>query len=133
MSVLVDSNVILDVVTEDAKWFDWSSEALENAAQRSPLIINPIIFAEVSLRFTRIEELEEVLPSNRFIRMQLPYASAFLAGKVFLRYRRRGGPRTATLPDFFIGAHAAVANLQLLTRDPGRYRTYFPDLGLITP
>ncbi|HTP90726.1 MAG TPA: type II toxin-antitoxin system VapC family toxin [Xanthobacteraceae bacterium] len=133
MSVLVDSNVILDVVTEDAKWFDWSSEALENAAQRSPLIINPIIFAEVSLRFTRIEELEEVLPSNRFIRVQLPYASAFLAGKVFLRYRRRGGPRTAPLPDFFIGAHAAVANLQLLTRDPGRYRTYFPDLGLITP
>jgi len=133
MSVLVDSNVILDVVTEDAKWFDWSSEALENAAQRSPLIINPIIFAEVSLRFTRIEELEEVLPSNRFIRVQLPYASAFLAGKVFLRYRRRGGPRTAPLPDFLIGAHAAVANLQLLTRDPGLYRTYFPDLDLITP
>ena len=133
MSVLVDSNVILDVVTEDAKWFDWSSEALENAAQRSPLIINPIIFAEVSVRFTRIEELEEVLPSNRFIRVQLPYASAFLAGKVFLRYRRRGGPRTAPLPDFFIGAHAAVANLQLLTRDPGLYRTYFPDLDLITP
>ena len=133
MSVLVDSNVILDVVTEDAKWFDWSSEALENAAQRSPLIINAIIFAEVSVRFSRIEELEEVLPSNRFIRMQLPYASAFLAGKVFLRYRRRGGPRTAPLPDFFIGAHAAVANLQLLTRDPGLYRTYFPDLDLITP
>lgn len=133
MSVLVDSNVILDVFTEDEEWFERSSHALANAAVTSPLVINPIIFAEISVRFTRIEELDEVLPLDRFIRMQIPYASAFLAGKVFDRYRRRGGLRSAPLPDFFIGAHAAVANFQLLTRDPRRYRTYFPDLALITP
>ena len=133
MSVLVDSNVILDIFTEDEKWFGWSSGALERAALTSPLFINPIIYAEVSVRFTHIEELDELLPPDRFIRMPIPYASAFLAGKAYARYRRRGGARPSPLPDFFIGAHAAVTNFQLLTRDPGRYRTYFPGLVLITP
>ncbi len=133
MSVLVDSNVILDVFTEDEEWFDWSSHALADAALTSPLIINPIIYAEVSVRFTRIEDLDDVLPLDRFMRAPIPYASAFLASKIFGRYRRRGGLRSAPLPDFFIGAHAAVADFQLLTRDPRRYRTYFPDLVLIAP
>jgi predicted nucleic acid-binding protein len=133
MSVLIDSNILLDVFTEDEKWFSWSSSALAHAALTSPLIINPIVYAEVSVRFSQIEELDELLPPNRFIRAQIPFASAFLAGKLFARYRRRGGVRSAPLPDFFIGAHAAVAKFQLLTRDPSRYRTYFPDLVLITP
>ncbi len=133
MSVLVDSNVILDIFTEDETWFDWSSDALQRAALTSPLVINPIIYAEVSVRFTRLEELDELLPANRFMRLSIPYASAFLAGKAFARYRRRGGARSSPLPDFFIGAHAAVASYPLLTRDPSRYRTYFPNLVLIAP
>ena len=133
MNVLVDSNVILDIFTEDETWFDWSSDALQRAALTSPLVINPIIYAEVSVRFTRLEELDELLPANRFMRLSIPYASAFLAGKAFARYRRRGGVCSSPLPDFFIGAHAAVANYPLLTRDPSRYRTYFPNLILIAP
>jgi predicted nucleic acid-binding protein len=133
MSILVDSNVILDVFTEDETWFSWSSAALEEAALTSPLLINPIIYAEVSVRFSLIEELDDVIPPDRFIRMPIPYASAFLAGKVYARYRRRGGSRRSPLPDFFIGAHAAVASFRLLTRDPRRYRTYFPGLVLIAP
>ena len=133
MSVLVDSNVILDIFTEDEKWFVWSSRALERAALTSPLYINPIIYAEVSVRFSRVEELDELLPLDRFIRAPIPYASAFLAGKVYTHYRRRGGARSSPLPDFFIGAHAAVANFRLLTRDPTRFRAYFPNLARITP
>lgn len=133
MSVLVDSNVILDIFTEDETWFDWSSDALQRAALTSPLVINPIIYAEVSVRFTRLEELDELLPANRFMRLSIPYASAFLAGKAFARYRRRGGVCPSPLPDFFIGAHAAVASYPLLTRNPSRYRTYFPNLILIAP
>jgi len=133
MSVLVDSNVLLDIFTEDEKWFGWSSAAFAQAASASPLIINPIIYAEVSVRLSHIEELDELLPPDRFVRMQIPFASAFLAGKTFARYRRRGGLRSAPLPDFLIGAHAAVANFPLLTRDSRRYRTYFPNLVLITP
>lgn len=133
MSVLVDSNVLLDIFTEDAKWFGWSSAALAQAASTAPLVINPIIYAEVSVRFTRIEQLDQFLPADRFIRMSIPYASAFLAGKSFAHYRSRGGARLAPLRDFFIGAHAAVANFELLTRDPGHYRTYFPNVALITP
>lgn len=133
MSILIDSNVILDIFTEDEAWFAWSSDALQRAALTSPLCINPIIYAEVSVRFSRLEELDDLLPADRFIRLPIPYASAFLAGKAFARYRRRGGIRSSPLPDFFIGAHAAVANFRLLTRDPARYRTYFPDLILIAP
>jgi predicted nucleic acid-binding protein len=133
MSVLVDSNVLLDIFTEDATWFAWSADALDRAALTSPLAINPIIYAEISTRFSRLEELDEILPSNRFMRLSIPYASAFLAGKAFNSYRRRGGMRTSPLPDFLIGAHAAVAKFQLLTRDPSRYRTYFPRVVLIAP
>jgi predicted nucleic acid-binding protein len=131
--VLVDSNVILDVMTEDERWFEWSSAALERCAEESVICVNPVIYAEVSIRFERIEELEAALPADLFERLPIPYEAAFLAGKCFLDYRRRGGRRTSTLPDFFIGAHAAVGGMQLLTRDVGRYQTYFPKLQLIAP
>jgi predicted nucleic acid-binding protein len=130
---LVDSNVLLDVLTEDPIWFDWSSTTLERCANEGTLFINPLIYAEVSIRFTTIEELEAVLPDEWFKRLPLPLEAAFLAGKAFLRYRRQGGERTSTLPDFFIGAHAAVAGLRLLTRDARRFHTYFPTVPLIIP
>lgn len=132
-STLVDSNVLLDIATRDAAWFDWSSEALQSAANESPLIINAVIYAEVSIGFQRIEDLESAIPSNLYRRDPLPFEAAFLAGKVYLRYRRRGGSRVRPLPDFYIGAHAAVADHRLLTRDPRRYRTYFPSVELIAP
>jgi predicted nucleic acid-binding protein len=131
--VLVDTNVILDVVTDDPDWGGWSSSMLARCADDGMLVINPIIYAEVSVGFKRIEELDEVLPGDSFRREPLPWEAAFLAGKCFLRYRRQGGPRRSPLPDFYIGAHAAVAGLSLLTRDPRRYRTYFPSLSLLSP
>jgi predicted nucleic acid-binding protein len=131
--VLVDSNVLLDVLTEDPVWFGWSSDQLARCAEAAGLAINPIIYAEVSIRFEDIAELEEVLPSTLFERLPLPWEAAFLAGKCFLRYRRSKGARRSPLPDFYIGAHAAVAGLTLLTRDASRYRTYFPRLRLIAP
>lgn len=130
---LVDTNVLLDVLTEDHLWLAWSSAALAEAAESGPLWINPLIYAEVSVRFSRIEDLEVVLPADDFRRAQLPWEAAFLAGKAFVQYRRSGGTRTATLPDFYIGAHAAIAGVSLLTRDDSRYRTYFPTVQLITP
>ncbi len=133
MAVLVDSNVILDVATEDPTWGEWSARALARAADRSVLVINPIVFAEVSVGFLRVEDLEEALPPEIYRRDPLPYEAAFLGGKSFLSYRRRGGRRAVPLPDFYIGAHAAVAGHQLLTRDAARYRTYFPRLTLIAP
>jgi predicted nucleic acid-binding protein len=132
-TVLVDSNVLLDVATNDPVWAEWSAQALEAAADQAPLAINPLIYAEVSIGFARIEDVEEALPVRLYRREPLPYEAAFLAGKAFLQYRRRGGARTAPLPDFYIGAHAAVAGFQLLTRDPTRYRTYFPTVELIAP
>ena len=131
--VLVDSNVLLDVMTEDARWFGWSAAALAELAESEQLLINPIIYAEVSVRFDRIEELEAALPASLIERAPLPWEAAFLAGKCFLKYRRKGGVRRSPMPDFYIGAHAAVAGLALLTRDPTRYRTYFPGLRLISP
>lgn len=131
--VLVDSNVLLDVATHDARWYRWSSEALEAAANECTLVINPIIYAEVSIGYHKIEDLEQWLPPDTFRRDALPYESAFLAGKAFLRYRRRGGGKKAPLPDFYIGAHAAIAGFRLLTRDAVRYRTYFPTVSLIAP
>lgn len=133
MDILVDSNVILDIVTEDKTWFQWSSETLARYAENHILIINPMIYAEVSMGFDRIEDVEIVLSPTFFRREPLPWEAAFLAGKCFLAYRRRGGKRSSTLPDFFIGAHAAIAGIPLLTRDTSRYRTYFPKLKLITP
>ncbi len=131
--VLVDSNVLLDVATGDPTWASWSSDTLRNAADASLLVINPLIYAEVSIGYSSIEALEEALPTELFRRDNLPYEAAFLAGKVFLRYRRRGGTRPSPLPDFYIGAHAAVAGYRLLTRDAARYRTYFPSVTLIAP
>jgi len=131
--VLVDSNILLDILEEDANWYEWSSTQLQRAADRSFLIINPIIYAEVSVGFGRIEELEAALPLDFFQRRPLPWEAAFLAGKCFMRYRKLGGIRRSPLPDFLIGAHAAVSGLTLLTRDSARYRPYFPTLKLITP
>jgi hypothetical protein len=131
--VLVDSNVILDIATNDPVWQGWSAAALEAAANEATLVINPLIYAEVSIAFGRIEEVEEALPPQVFHRAALPYAAAFLAGKAYVQYRRRGGARRTPLPDFYIGAHAAVAGFRLLTRDDSRYRTYFPSVELISP
>jgi predicted nucleic acid-binding protein len=131
--VLVDSNVLLDVLTEDRKWSSWSADALAECAERSALAINPLIYAEVSIRFERIEDLEDALPEADFLRLPLPWEGAFLAGKCFVRYRRRSGVRKSPLPDFYIGAHAAVSGLVLLTRDAARYRSYFPGLDIIAP
>ena len=130
---LVDSNVILDIVTDDAEWGDWSAARLAEAAEPGMLAINPIIYAEVSVGFDRIEDVEDVLPQTYYRRLPLPYEAAFLAGQCFVEYRRRGGARRSPMPDFYIGAHAALAGLALLTRDSARYRAYFPRLRLIAP
>ena len=131
--VLVDSNVILDVLTDDGEWLDWSAAMLEECSQQGPLVINPIIYAEVAAGFTAIEDLDDAVPPSWLRRDPLPWESAFLAGHSFSRYRRRGGARRSPLPDFYVGAHASVAGLTLLTRDARRYRTYFPKLKLIAP
>jgi predicted nucleic acid-binding protein len=130
---LVDSNVLLDFLNEDAEWFDWSAAMLEDVAQRGKLALNAIIYAEVSIGFAAIEEVETALPCEFLVREPIPLEAAFLAGKVFQRYRRRGGVKRSPLPDFYIGAHAAVAGMTLLTRDARRYRTYFPKLAIIAP
>ena len=132
-AVLVDSNVLLDVLTEDATWFGWSSQALADAADTGYLVINPLVYAEVSIGFERIEELEEALPPDLFLRAPLPWPAAYLAGRCFVAYRRAGGTRRSPLPDFYIGAHAAVEGMRLLTRDPARYRAYLPRLELVSP
>ena len=131
--MLVYSNILLDVFSEDPVWFEWSSETLAELAERSVLVVNPIIYAEVSIRFPRIEDLDEALPADRFRREELPWEAAFLAGKCYLAYRRHGGERRSPLPDFYIGAHAWLQGLQLLTRDPNRFRRHFPRLPLVTP
>jgi len=131
--VLVDSNVLLDLLEEDPVWYEWSAGKLQLAADTSILIINPVIYAEVPIGFQGIEELEEAMGLDIFERRPIPWEGAFLAGKCFMRYRKLGGTRRSPLPDFFIGAHAAVEGLTLLTRDASRYRTYFPSLSLIDP
>jgi predicted nucleic acid-binding protein len=132
-AVIVDSNVLLDVFTEDRRWLSWSSNALERIANESRIVINPVIYGEVSIRFERIEELDEALPSAIFEREDVPYEAAFLAGKAYLAYRRRAGTKSSLLPDFYVGAHAAIRSYRVLTRDVARYRTYFPKLVLIAP
>jgi predicted nucleic acid-binding protein len=132
-AILIDSNVLLDLMTEDARWSSWSADAVEQAADRFRLVINPIVYAEVSIRYSRIEDLEAALPKEMLNREAIPYEAAFLAGKCFLVYRQRGGTKRSPLPDLFIGAHAAVAEYRLLTRDAARYRSYFPKLSLIAP
>jgi hypothetical protein len=133
VSTLVDSNVILDVATEDDEWVDWSAAMLAEAGQRGPLVINPLIYAEVAARYATIEALDDALSPDYYTRAALPWPAAFLAGKCFVAYRRRGGVKKSSLPDFYIGAHAAVAGMTLLTRDATRYRTYFPKLHIIAP
>ncbi len=130
---LVDSSVVLDIVTDDPAWGTWSADALAQARDDGRLVINPIVYAEVSTGFERIEDLDETIPASEFEREPLPYQAGFVAGKAFLIYRRRGGVRPSPLPDFYIGAHAAVSGYRLLTRDATRFRTYFPSVELIAP
>lgn len=131
--VLVDANVLLDVLTGDAHWYAWSATQLDACATQGELCINPIIYAEVSVGFVRIEQLDEALSPDAFTRLPLPWEAGFLAGKAFLKYRRAKGVRTSPLPDFYIGAHAAIEGMALLTRDANRYRTYYPKLELVCP
>ncbi|MGC0055675.1 type II toxin-antitoxin system VapC family toxin (plasmid) [Brucella pituitosa] len=130
---LVDTNVLLDLVTDDPQWADWSIGQLETASLTGPLLINDVIYAELAVRYERIEDLDQFIETAGLQITSFPREALFLAGKVFTRYRRAGGSRTGVLPDFFIGAHAAVQKIPLLTRDVGRYRTYFPTVVLVTP
>lgn len=131
--ILVDSSVLIDVATENAVWTGRSRQAIEFVGRDRELIINPIVFAEVSVPFDRVEEIDERLPNDVFRREDIPWEAAFLAGKAFVSYRRRGGERSSPLPDFFIGAHAAVRGYGLLTRDPKRFQTYFPTVEVFVP
>jgi len=132
-AVMIDSNVLLDILATDPLWYSWSAAAVESAGDRFRLVINAVIYSEVSVHYSRIEDLDAALPKSIFEREPIPYEAAFLAWKAFLIYRRRGGTKRSPLPDFFIGAHATVAGYRLLTRDAIRYRTYFPKLSLIAP
>ncbi len=130
---LVDSNVLIDVISGDAHWEGWSARSLADVALEGPLAINAVVYAEVSIGFARVEDCESALDQLHLSRRQIPWPACFLAGKAFLEYRRRGGARRSPLPDFFIGAHAAIEGMRLLTRDPTRYHAYFPRLELICP
>jgi len=130
---LVDTNVLLDLVTNDPRWAQWSIRQLDAAALKGKLAVNAVIYSELSVRFGRIESLDAFLRDASLELAEIPRAALFLAGKVFARYRRSGGVRTGVLPDFFIGAHAAVLDLPLLTRDSRRYTTYFPNLMVVAP
>lgn len=132
-ATLVDSNVLLDLFTQDPTWAAWSGTRLAEALDRGPVVVNQVVYGEVAHRFSTIEALDAVLTPDRFVRGNLPWAAAFLAATCYRDYRRRGGRRASILPDFFIGAHAAVLGLQLLTRDAARYRTYFPTVDVIAP
>ena len=130
---LVDTNVLLDIFTDDARWRPWSERAVGDALVAGPVGVNPIIYAETSLAFADVNALDRYLDDLMLVRLQLPYGAAFRAGRAFLRYRRTGGARSLPLPDFYIGAHAEADDLTLLTRDAGRYRSYFPSVTLVTP
>jgi predicted nucleic acid-binding protein len=130
---LVDSNVLLDVLTDDPTWASWSGDSLGRALDLGRVVVNPIVYAEVSIGFTRIEDVDDALPATQFNREPLPYPAGFVAGKAFVAYRRRGGSRPTPLPDFYIGAHAAVSGYRLLTRDARRYRTYFAGVDVVSP
>lgn len=131
--MLVDTNVLVDLLEDDPEWADWSVAQLRAQSQLHKLCINPVIYAELSLTFSTFEALDEVLDSLRLPVIELPRPALFLAGKAFAQYRRRGGTKANVLPDFFIGAHAAVARWPVLTRDAGRYASYFPTVALVTP
>lgn len=132
-ATLVDSNILIDVFTGRSRWTEWSVQELTRAGDGGPVFVNQIIYAEISVGFATVEECEWAVEAQGIERIPLPWPSAFLAGRAFTDYRRRGGARRSPLPDFFIGAHAAVEGLRLLTRDSARYRTYFPTIELITP
>jgi len=131
--ILVDSNILLDILTIDLQWYDWSASKLSLIAESHELIINDIIYTEISICFERIEDLEETFSGNFFKIMPMPKEALFLAGKAFLQYKSNNGTKNSVLPDLFIGAHASVLGIPLITRDTGRYKTYFPKLQLITP
>jgi predicted nucleic acid-binding protein len=131
--IMVDTNVLLDILQDDPNWATWSQGQLESAALTDRLVINPVIYSELSMAFERIEELEQVIADAKLVVEPMPREALFLAGKVFLDYRRRKGSKQNVLPDFYIGAHAAVSKCAILTRDKGRYRSYFPTVPLITP
>ncbi|MGH6919641.1 MAG: type II toxin-antitoxin system VapC family toxin [Geminicoccaceae bacterium] len=131
--LLVDTNVLLDVVTSDPVWADWSQRQLEQLALRTRLAINPVVYAELSIGFQRIDEVEAILAATGVEIEEIPRPALFLAGKAFQAYRARGGTKTGVLSDFFIGAHAVIEGTSLLTRDVRRYRSYFPTITLITP
>jgi hypothetical protein len=130
---LVDTNVLLDLVTNDPRWAEWSQAELERAALAGPVFVNDVVYAEMAPGFDRIEDLDRVLEDTLIDVLRTPRTALFLAGKAFRRYRASGGPRTGVLSDFFIGAHAAVEGWSLLTRDDRRYRVYFPTVRLIVP
>ncbi|MFB2553928.1 type II toxin-antitoxin system VapC family toxin [Ensifer soli] len=130
---LVDTNILLDLVTNDPAWADWSIEQMEAAALAGPLLINDAIYAELSVRYQRIEDVDAFIDEAGLLVMPMPREALFLAAKVFTQYRRAGGARTGVLPDFFIGAQAAVQQWPLLTRDARRYQSYFPTVTLIAP
>jgi predicted nucleic acid-binding protein len=130
---LIDSNVLIDVVSNDPNWSSWSLARIDEAVDRGPIVINDVIYSEVSTRFDEIEKLDAVLATLGVVIAAIPRVALFSAGKAYLRYRRGGGVRTGVLPDFFIGAHAALERMPLLTRDPRKYSTYFPDVVLIVP
>jgi predicted nucleic acid-binding protein len=130
---LIDTNVLFDLVTGDPIWADWSARQLRILSAQSKLIVNPVIYAELSVGYQRVDEVDAALDAAGIELVETPRAALFLAGKAFQTYRARGGPRTGVLPDFFIGAHAVVEGLGLLTRDRRRYRSYFPTIILITP
>ncbi|HQU92896.1 MAG TPA: type II toxin-antitoxin system VapC family toxin [Pyrinomonadaceae bacterium] len=130
---MIDSNVLLDLYDRSSKWHEWSASILSSVGDSAELVINPIIYAEASIRFETPAEFDEVFSPEDFVRRAIPFAAAFLAGKAHVEYRRRGGVRAATLPDFFIGAHAAISGYKILTRDPRRFRRYFPAVELIAP
>jgi predicted nucleic acid-binding protein len=131
--LLVDSNVILDILLDDPVWAEWSEETLSQYGETHDLFINPIVYTELSIGFRRIEELEKAIEVAGFQMLEIPKEALFLAGKAFLQYRRNKGTKSSPLPDFFIGAHAAVLHVDLVTRDAARYRTYFPTVNLISP
>jgi predicted nucleic acid-binding protein len=132
-ATLIDSCILLDIATEDATWADWAANAVAHVLDEGRAVINPLVFAEVSVGYSSIEELDHALPTDDFERETLPYEAGFLAGKAFLAYRKRGGTKRSPLPDFYIGAHAAVRSYRLLTRDTARFRTYFPTLDVMAP
>ncbi|MDX2223087.1 MAG: type II toxin-antitoxin system VapC family toxin [Rhodospirillaceae bacterium] len=132
-AVLVDSNVLIDIATLDPVWASWSAEQVETIARHHRLVINPVIYAEATVSFGSIDEADSRLPLDMVGREPIPFEAAFLAGKAFAAYRRRGGERTSLLPDFLIGAHAAVRGHRILTRDDRRYRAFFPSVRLIVP